>query len=105
MNNLRAGFGRVGINPKLGIDISGYFKERKAEGFLDDLEANALAISSGNQTMIIISIDNLGINKDFLNAWRSDISNELNIPAQNIIIASTHHTWYSLSRQDQLFQL
>ena len=93
MNSLKAGFGRVGINPQLGIDISGYFKERKAEGFLDNLEANALAISSKNETMIIISVDNLGIQKDFLDAWRSEISQELKMSAQNIIIAATHtHT-------------
>ena len=93
MNDLKAGFGRVGINPKLGIDISGYFKERKAEGFLDDLEANALAISSGNETLIIISLDNLGVKRDLLDVWRAEISQALNIPIQNIIIASTHtHT-------------
>ena len=40
-NTLQAGFARVNINPPLGIHISGYFVERKAEGFLDDLEAVA----------------------------------------------------------------
>ena len=38
MNNLKAGFARVNITPSMGIPISGYFKERFAEGVLDDLE-------------------------------------------------------------------
>ena len=46
MNNLYAGFGRVNVNPMMGIGIAGYYKVRNAEGVLDDLEINAVALAS-----------------------------------------------------------
>ena len=44
MSKLKAGFSRVNINPMMGIPIKGYFKVRLADGILDDIEANALAL-------------------------------------------------------------
>ena len=38
MNNLKVGFSKGNINPPMGIQIRGYFKERLAEGILDDIE-------------------------------------------------------------------
>lgn len=93
MNNLKAGFGRVCINPKMGIPVCGYFIPRTAEGILDDLEVNALALSAGNTTMLIVSVDICDIVKEILDVYRDEISKETNIPKENIIIAATHtHT-------------
>ena len=41
MNLLKAGFGRVNVNPPMGIAISGYFIPRFAEAVLDDLEVTS----------------------------------------------------------------
>ena len=38
MNDLKAGFARVNVTPMLGIHVAGYFKERIADGVLDELE-------------------------------------------------------------------
>ena len=43
---LKVGFGRANVNPPMGIDINGYFIERRAEGILDDLEVNAVALKN-----------------------------------------------------------
>ena len=37
MNTLLAGFARVNITPMMGIPVVGYYKERLADGVLDDL--------------------------------------------------------------------
>lgn len=93
MNNLKAGFGRVCINPKMGIPVYGYYVPRCAEGILDDLEANVLALSANGTTMLIISVDNCGIDKEILDVYRAEISKETDVPTENIIIAATHtHT-------------
>jgi len=93
MSNLKAGFARVNINPPMGIFVSGYFKDRFADGILDDLEANALAISMGNTTQLLINIDNLGIKQDISIAYRKMVSEATSVPMDNIIISSTHtHT-------------
>ena len=47
MNDLKAGFARVNVTPMLGIHVAGYFKERIADGVLDELEINALALRAG----------------------------------------------------------
>ena len=73
-NTLQAGFARVNINPPLGIHISGYFVERKAEGFLDDLEAVALAVGDGKNTAILIKIDVLGGSTKLLASYREAIA-------------------------------
>ena len=55
MADFKAGFCRVDVTPPLGIDIAGYFFDRKAEGVLDNLEANTLAVSCGGVTAVIIA--------------------------------------------------
>ena len=49
MNSLSVGFARVNITPMMGIGLVGYFVPRFADGVLDDLEVNALALASGEQ--------------------------------------------------------
>ena len=56
-----AGFARTDITPLLGIGISGYYVPRFAEGVLDSLEANALALRCGEKILVFISVDNCGL--------------------------------------------
>ena len=65
-NNLKVGYARVNINPPLGVNIAGYFKERLADGILDDLEVCAVAVQSGESTVILITVDNCGVPKEHL---------------------------------------
>ena len=57
MNLLQAGFSRVNITPALGTEIVGYFHPRYAEGVLDELEINALALRRAGVCHIEISRD------------------------------------------------
>jgi len=38
MNKLYAGFSRVNITPMMGIELAGYYKTRRVEDVLDELE-------------------------------------------------------------------
>ena len=60
MNKLQAGFSRVNVTPPLGIPIVGYYKPRFAEGVLDELEVNALALAVEDKKVVLISVDNCG---------------------------------------------
>ena len=92
-NNLKIGYARVNITPPMGVNISGYFKVRIADGVLDELEACAVAVGSGDTTALLITIDHCGLNKVFLNEWRELISSDTGVPAEAIFIHSTHtHT-------------
>lgn len=93
MGKLYAGFGRVNVTPMLGIAITGYFKERYAEGILDDLEINALALQCGDEKAMLMSIDNLHLSRETTTAFRQHISDRTGFPMESIYIHSTHtHT-------------
>ena len=88
--NLEAGFARVNINPMMGIPIRGYYKERLADGILDDIEVNALAIQSKEIITLLISVDNCGIEQHLLSYYRKKVSDATEVPMENIVISATH---------------
>ena len=93
MNNLYAGFGRVNVTPMMGIAVHGYFKPRYAEGVLDELEINALALACGEEKAVLISIDHGGIHREMATEFRYHISEVTGVPMENIYIHATHtHT-------------
>lgn len=93
MNNLKAGFARVDVTPCLGIPVSGYFVDRIADGILDNLEINAIALTSNQDTVVFISVDNLGISMKIYLDMRKAISEKTGICEKNIIVSATHtHT-------------
>lgn len=93
MNLLKAGFSRVNITPMMGIELVGYYFKRPAEGVLDDLEINALALSTGDSKVLILSIDNEGLQREVTTDYRKCISVQTGLPMEAIYIHSTHsHT-------------
>lgn len=98
MNRLQAGFSRVDVTPMLGIPIRGYYKPRFAEGILDNLEINALALSCGEDTVVLLSMDNCYVNQMLTDRFIEGISQATGLPAEAILIHGTHtHTGPSLA--------
>ncbi len=93
MNNLKIGFGRLNINPMLNINISGYFLERRAQGFLDDLEVNAVAYQSGENCAVMICADLCDIKVPLVNKIVKAITEKTGITKDYIFVSATHtHT-------------
>ena len=93
MNDLKAGFARVNVTPMLGIHVAGYFKERIADGVLDELEINALALRAGENTLLLLSMDICHISTKRCEGFRKHIEEATGVPAGNILIHATHtHT-------------
>ena len=93
MSRLMAGFARVNITPPLGIPIAGYYQVRLALQILDELEANVLAVSDGQETALVYSVDILEIKSEFCEPILDQIAQETGIPRDSIFIACTHtHT-------------
>lgn len=90
---LKVGYAKVNVNPPMGIDVTGYYKVRKADGILDDLEAVATAINMGEKTILMIAIDNCGIKKEVISEFKAEITKRTRVPAEAIYIHITHtHT-------------
>ena len=93
MSQLSAGFARVNITPMMGIGLVGYFVPRYADGVLDDLYINALALQSGDTTALLLTVDHCGIERGTVAEFANSITEATGVPAQNILIHATHsHT-------------
>ena len=102
MNDLKAGFARVNINPPIGISIMGYFKPRYAVGILDDLEVVVLALKCGDVKSLFISIDHCGIEQVINAQIRKGASEVAGIPIEHIMISATHtHTTPFLEKDSE----
>ncbi len=93
MNSLKVGYASVNINPKLGIGVYGYYVPRYAKGFLDDLEASALAVSCGKKTVILMAVDAGAVDMEFAKDTCETIERETGVSKDNILISASHsHT-------------
>ena len=100
MNLLQAGFSRVNITPALGTEIVGYFHPRYAEGVLDALEINALALTAGEDKVVLLSADLCYIGKAAQDYYCESICKATGLAPHQILIHSTHtHTGPVVSLQ------
>lgn len=93
MNELQVGFARVDVTPMTGIGLIGYYHERLANGVLDNLELNAIALACGDQKVVLITMDQEGLTRDCCLDFKEYISDVTGLSAQAIYIHATHtHT-------------
>ncbi len=93
MSDFKVGFSRVNINPMMGIDVNGYFIERKADGILDDLEANIIAFQLKKKRAIMVSADLCDLRRGIYERIRDAIMEKTRVRKDMIFISATHtHT-------------
>ena len=73
--------------------MAGYYVSRKADGVLDPLQINALALGCNDEKVVLLSIDHCGIVKEVLNPMRQHVCDVTGLPWEAVYIHSTHtHT-------------
>ena len=93
MNALQAGFSRVNATPMMGIPIRGYFKQRLADGVLDELEINALAVACGDTKMVLMTLDCCAMETKDAKVFLENVAQATGLPEEAIVIHATHsHT-------------
>lgn len=90
MNNLQAGFSRVDITPPLGFAISGFFEQRYAIEVLDPIEASVLALSDGETTVLMVTMDILGVPNALVGRFKDSITTKTGVPGDCIYLHGTH---------------
>ncbi|MBE6550578.1 MAG: hypothetical protein E7665_00445 [Ruminococcaceae bacterium] len=96
---MKTGFARVDITPFCGIGLSGYFNYRFNDGYLDPLYASAVAVSDGEKTAVLMSVDIIGI--PMIQEWLPAIAESAGVPKDAVMVACTHtHTAPSLRGGD-----
>ena len=92
-NTLQAGFGRVNINSMMGIHLRGNGLIRPLDGVLDDLELVALAVSDGENTALLIALDNCAMEWECAVEFKKTIHEATSIPYDAIYLHAIHtHT-------------
>ena len=97
---LKAGFSRIDVTPPLGTFLSGYFEERYADGILDPIELNAIAIGNETEKVVIITADLLGIREKYATEIRELIAKRMEVPDDHIMIAALHQHTSVCLRED-----
>ena len=89
----KAGFARVDATPPLGMPIPGYFRIRIADGVLDPLIIECVAVSDGTNAALIYSVDDLHLTNPFFEKAFPAITAATGIPRDRIYVHATHtHT-------------
>jgi len=93
MATLKVGFNRVDVTPMLGVKISGYYKERIADGVLDNLEVSTVAYECGDKKAVMLSVPHCGLKREIIAEVAAEITKATGLSKEQILIHATHtHT-------------
>ena len=93
MNKLSVGFSRIDITPMLGITLRGAYHERISESILDNLFLSALAVTVGTDTVLLLAVDLLAVDKPDAQRIRETVSKATGLPVEAVSISASHtHT-------------
>ncbi|MBE6931150.1 MAG: hypothetical protein E7463_12825 [Ruminococcaceae bacterium] len=99
---LKAGFARLDVTPPLGSYVAGVFYPRFAKEVLDPIQLNALAVSVGEETVLIIAADFLMMKREYASEIRALIEEKTGVPAKNIMLPCLHqHSSIALRKHAQ----
>ena len=88
---LRAGAAAVDITPQeFPLNMPGGFSANLAESAHDPLHARALVLDDGETMLAIAVLDSLGAPPEVLDEAKEIASQETGIPAERMLICSTH---------------
>ena len=104
----RAGFARVDATPPPGLPVVGYFTKRIADGVLDPLYIDCVAVSDSTNSALIYCVDDLQLSNAFLAKAVPEIIKATGVSRERIYVHSTHtHTgpaswpWKTYSEEEQ----
>lgn len=98
-----AGFARLDITPPLGLPMPGHFHKRIADGVLDPLCVECIAVLDGTNDALIYSVDDLQLPGPFFEKAFPAITAATGVPRDRIYVHSTHtHTGVSSMLEKRL---
>lgn len=89
---LQVGYGRELIMPETEIPMGGYgnSEERISTGFMNYLYGTCIAMTEGEETVLLFSQDLVRSYEPWTQAVREKITAELGIPGDRIMLSATH---------------
>src|SRR5262245_61955209 len=86
---LQVGVSSISITPPDGVAMQGY-DVRYSEGVTDPLLVSALAVGGPRVTWILLSVDCIGLDRQFTGRVRQTLSRRLGIAGASITVACSH---------------
>ena len=89
---LQAGFARENITPDGPVGMSGYQDSatRRMKGVLDYIYATCVALRSGEETLLVYTIDMIAMKDTWADKVRTTVSEATGIPTDYIMVGATH---------------
>lgn len=89
---LQVGFAKVSITPDYSVSLGGFGDEatRFSEGFVDRIYATCLAMTQGEETILVYTVDAQNMSVDMVKSVRNVVSRITEIPGEKIFIGATH---------------
>ena len=89
---LQVGYAKVNITPNYSVGLGGYSdnETRKSVGFVEPIYATCLALTQGEETILVYTLDNLSIAREFAEQFRGTIRLITGIPMEKIFFGATH---------------
>lgn len=97
---LQAGYATGSLMPtQQGVPLAGGDSSRMSTGSLDEVEAICVAISKGEDTFLLVTLDYVLTTATYLDPLQEAIVNATGIPAERILISCTHdHSGIDIAR-------
>ena len=89
---LYAGFGRENVTPDYPTGLGGYSDQetRTSTGFVDYIYTTCVAVTSGEETILMFTVDTCAIGRDRAEEIRQAVTLATGIPRDKIFAAGTH---------------
>ena len=100
---LQVGFAKINITPDYSVGLGGYSdaETRRSEGFIDYIYITCIAVTEGEETILLYTLDNCAASKSVADKFRNAVTPVTDIPAEKIFVGATHsHSCPSLGMSD-----
>jgi hypothetical protein len=87
---VKAAWFRADISCDVGTTLAGYGNNDVSVEKIDDLELNGLCIDDGNDKVLIMSFDLIGLDNAAIRKIRNWASTSLGVKEANVLVSSTH---------------
>ena len=89
---LQIGYAKINITPDYSVGLSGYSdaESRMSEGFITYIFATCIAATDGDETILLYTVDNIAMEHNNAEYFRSLITEKTGIPGDKILFGATH---------------
>ncbi len=88
---MKCGASRVVITPRVGVDLAGFAaRQGPSVGVHDDLYARALYLAAGDERLLWLHADLIGLSRELTAEVREQLAAEFGLAPRQVLLSATH---------------